>query len=506
VGSGAAGLPLAERLARAGLDVLLVESGGLRGGADYTDLNRGTSESGGYPFEASRARAFGGTTTRWTGACISLNPEDFRRRDWLPSSGWPLAFEEIAPYLAEAASVFGMADDAALRARLETSPFHGGALAAQVVQYARPADLGQAYRERIARSDRITSWLHATVTRILVASDRRALGVEVNTPANRRHTVLARATVLACGGLENARLLLASNDVQPAGLGNENDMVGRCHMEHPIRSVAVLPIGRNRQSVRSFTDTTRLGGAGPLAQGTFGLSASERAREGLLDMHLRVFRYHRLEQSSAIIRAKAAWRARRSGWPAPEATPHDPEPVPLRAVADLPRYLAWHLINKTYPDAPFDHVRLTAFLEQEPDPENRITLSHDKDRFGQPLAHLRFRESAFMEESAARSLERLEAALSANGLPGLAFRATETAHLLHYQQFGLHQMGSTRMSEDPRDGVVDRDGRVHGLPNLFVAGSSVFPTGGAANPTLTITALALRQADRLRILLNDCCV
>ena len=138
------------------------------------------------------------------------------------------------------------------------------------------------------------------------------------------------------------------------------------------------------------------------------------------------------------------------------------------------------------------------WLEQEPDPLNRVTLSRRRDALGRPLAHLRLRFSARMSENLERSLQLISAQLAERGCGSLLFDPGALAHLADTAKVGCHHMGGTRMHSDPRQGVVDADGRVHGTANLFVTGSSVFPTGGAANPTFTLVALSLRLAEHLR--------
>lgn len=260
-----------------------------------------------------------------------------------------------------------------------------------------------------------------------------------------------------------------------------------------MRAVGILPVGSQGPALRPFTDRGLAGGLDVI--GTVGLSREVRERHGLLDLHLRVFRFHPLEASAPVIRGKEGWRRLSSGTEGSRLSAIGPLGAALRPA--VPRYLAWHVLGKLFRRTPFDHVRFTAFLEQEPDPENRITLGERRDRYGQPLPHLTWRESGFMRDSHQRSLELLDAEFRNCGFGRLQHREDEIAYLEGYHQYGLHHMGSTRMSDDPRQGVVDRDCRVHGIRNLFIAGSSVFPTGGAANPTWTIAALAARLAHHL---------
>ncbi len=494
VGAGVAGIALARCLRNRGFRVRLLESGGVDHQPAAQDLNHGISEDENYPFVASRSRGFGGTSRLWYGACIPLDPADFNLRNWLAHSGWPISFDDLAPYYEGTRAFFGLPDLEPARRSIELAPCHRDGLVAKVVAHSDPVDLGRKYRAELENSAAVQLSLNTTVTalRLDPAGDRIS-HLEIAAPNGERASVEADTFVLACGGIENARLLLASGTDVPGGVGNRHDVVGRYHMEHPLRAVGVLPVGTHGPALRAFTDRGLAGGLDVI--GTIGLSPQIRAQHGLLDMHLRVFRFHVLEAAAPVIRGKEGWRGL-----APKTDSRRVEALRSLGAAMRPevsRYLAWHFFGKLFRRTPFDHVRFTAFLEQEPDPENRITLGKRRDRFGQPLPHLTWRESDFMRDSHRRSMEFLDREFQACGFGDLNYRGDEIAYLESYNQYGLHHMGSTRMSDDPRRGVVDRDCRVHGMHNLFIAGSSVFPTGGAANPTWTIAALAARLADHL---------
>ncbi|MEM8630067.1 MAG: GMC family oxidoreductase [Pseudomonadota bacterium] len=493
VGAGIAGLVLARALAESGLSVWLLESGGKKVERRPQSLNEGRSNLGDYPFVSSRVRAFGGTSTRWTGACVELDPGDFDARDWVPHSGWPFGKEELDDHYAAARADFGISPVPHYDAHLARSPLNGSDLEARTVAYSAPLDIGRRYKKLVAESRTVHCVLNATVTELfLSACGTRVARVACATPDGDSFEVTARAVVLASGGIENARLLLASNATHIRGLGNIHDTLGRYHMEHPIKVVGVLPIGDRAGDLRDFTNRRVVNGTE--VQGTFGLSRATRRRESLFDMHLRAYRYSALEDDPAIIRGKRATAPEASGARRQRDIARDMLAA-LRPQSAA--YLGWHLRNKLCERASFDHVRFMAFVEQEPDPENRIMLANDRDRFDKPLPHLSIRESETMQRSVRLTMSLMEKALLAAGFGRLRHGDDALAHLTAYDAYGLHQMGSTRMSDNPRHGVVDRNCRIHGLSNAFVAGSSVFPTGGASNPTWTIAALARRLARHL---------
>ena len=484
VGSGPAGLSVVHRLESAGLSVLILESGGgALSASDLDQLNSGSSNLGSYPFRAARARGFGGTSTLWYGACIPLAREDFEARDWVPNSGWPITYDEVAEYYPDAFRFFGIEDPGAMDLALAASAIQSARLSARSFHISAPTDIGPRYRALWARSETVTCVLGATVTDLCFDPTGTALeAVVFEDGTGGRHKVRARHTVLAAGGIETPRILLAANQNGRFG------PVGRYYMDHPQKTIGILPIGRNQRDFLPFTNGTDEFGA--KAWGTIGLSRERRAQDRLLDMHLRAHRYNVREDQPEII----ALKRRALG----TAGASDRSPIGPRGVARIASYGAWHLWNKVSASARFDHVRFVAFTEQEPDPDNRITLGSDKDRHGVPFPHLNLVETDVFRGSVARSRTALAAAFADAQFPGARFEEADIAHLRDYDADGLHFMGATRMSASPATGVVDRDCKVHGCPNLSIAGSSVFATGGAANPTLTIVALGLRLGDHLR--------
>jgi choline dehydrogenase-like flavoprotein len=499
VGAGPAGIALGLALEKAGVSALLIESGDYRPNAAGDVLNQGTSTLEDYPFVASRARAFGGSTTRWYGACVDLDPMDFEKRDWLPFSGWPIRADDLSGYMPDARSFFGLPAASAFEPQREGAALFDHDLMAKPVFLSKPIDLGAAYRQTLQKARHVCCLMRATVTGIGQADAGHVASLEVRRPDGEVFRVRAACFVLAAGGLENPRLLLASRGRDARGIGNARDVVGRYHMEHPIRSLGILPVGGQAAAARFLGDRRRLGRS--VAEVTLGLSPEARARLQVLDLHARFYRFHSLERDPAIAAAKRLLpRLRKTGGLAELRRfvgAHGPA-----AFVKMARYGLWHFDNKLRPGASFDHLRLWAFLEQEPDPENRVMLSSRKDRFGTPLPHLVYRETPFFQNSVRQTTEAMADGLRKSGFGALVTDEDTLEAIRHYDSYGLHPMGATRMSDTPATGVTDADLRVHGVENLFVVGSSVFPTAGAANPTLTVVLLALRLADHLARLIG----
>ena len=507
IGAGAAGITLARALTRAGRDVILLESGGLDYEAATADLNAGTNIGEDYyELDHARLRFFGGTTAIWGGRCAELDPIDFERRDWVPHSGWPIGYAEMRPYYDRARAVFDLPPDPPadqLRAAGLTLPSFDQATvqprlwsfddAFNRFTFESCADLRTDNRCRIVT--------HATVTEIVAADDGRSIrSLMVRDGAGRALTVTAGNYVLAAGGIENARLLLASRSVMPQGIGNDHDQVGRYFMEHPHARGGRV-ISRDAWTLlRLFDRKHRIGSHSYAPLLTPGRDLQER--EGILNTSLTI-------------------AARRPA--------HGSEAFPVRAYKHLKHQVApsrmgramWMYTKKVTrwaqgridPLRPWSlhrlgllDVALVVRAEQAPNPESRVMLGPDRDALGMPRVVLDWRTlpldvhsveglvSALSKEFTRLNLGTVE---PAEWLAGTHNGWVSDPLISMHPIGGYHHMGTTRMSDSPKTGVTDRNGRVHGIGNLFVAGSSLFPTGGWANPTLTIVALALRTADTL---------
>lgn len=493
IGAGVAGLILAKKLIYSGLSVWLFESGGLRRQARFDDLNAGRSNLSDYPFQESRLRIFGGTSHLWAGACIELDNADFERRPWIAYSGWPIRLSELKEYYALSAREFGIFGLNELKPEVQRSSFDNSDICTKTVVYGSTINLGKQYYPMIAKSPHLNCCVNATALELFPDKDcSRIERVRFRSRSGRVFDISPRSVVLACGGIENARLMLSSNSVLPKGIGNTNDVLGRYHMEHPIRSVGLLRLTSQKEVPLALTRRQKYLGCS--REVILGLTSEIRRREGLLDLHIRAYRYNLLEETEVVKRSKHVMAQLSEGRGKIDELCLD---MIAASRPDTIRYVTWHTMNKFWRNARYDHLRLTAFVEEEPDPENRITLAPEKDSNGRPLPYLTYRESDKTQSSINRSMQIMAEVFRKNKLGVLRFDPGDLRHLSLYNKYGLHQMGTTRMADDIKFGVVDRHCKVHGIKNLFVAGSSIFPTAGAANPTWTISALAMRLADSI---------
>ncbi|MFC9999024.1 GMC oxidoreductase [Nocardia sp. NPDC127526] len=507
IGSGPAGLTIATELAGSRLRVLVLESGGLELAPDTEELNDidNVGAPRAMPYSNARNRILGGSSQTWSGRCAPLDELDYAVRDWVPSSGWPIGYATVEPYLNRAATHLGLGygggytGDRFWELAGRTPPVQDldrRWLRPYFWQISKdPADPFDSKRfgAHVAgiTADNVRIIVNATVTHI----DTNPQGTHVESlrlvdAEGRPRLARSARIVLATGGIENARLLLASNRIAPAGVGNRHDVVGRYLLDHRCGVVGTLdPLtsAEARDRFGKYVVKSRTG------KHTFlhgvALSPELQAAEGLLNCALWI-----QEVPAHDDPWEAVKNLLRGHLTARDARTVVTNPGLLLSGAKR------RLIDHTGLPRKLEHVELRCMVEQAPHPDSRITLSDKVDRLGIPLARVDWKLSPLEDATVRRA-----AALVAGEFARLGFTPPELhewvreasplpAHLTDW----AHPTGSTRMSTDPRTGVVDPDCRVHDIDNLYIAGSSVFPTNGHANPTLTIVALAVRLADHLR--------
>lgn len=508
IGCGPAGLTVATELGGSGVRVTVLESGGPARDRAADRLGRG--DSVGHPYmalETSRARGIGGTSLHWqmhrSGGdegwiARPLDPLDFESRPGIPDSGWPFTYAELEPHYRRAQERCGLGpwgyrpdDWATDRAR----PFDLPADRVVTNVFQRGARRFSENAHVTAASGLVDVIHHATVVGLVPGgSGTRLDSVVAATSDGRRITVAARRFVLAAGGIENPRLLLGAGPAERgSGIGNEHGLVGRYFMERlSARAGVLVPSGRDIVAAAGFYDShlvdgTRVHGVLSLAPAVV---RGEGLRNGAFWLRGRPLAATAPGVGSALTLYRIATRSPFAAgliWPNVRALARD-----LPSVA---RTAAHHALRR--PEREPEAFQVGVQAEQAPNPESRVTLSARRDRFGLPLATLAWRPTDDDRRSIARSVARLDEALRIAGIGRIEHPfGSERSQPLFIGNW--HHMGGTRMHSDPAHGVVDPSGRIHGMENLYVAGSSVFPTSGFANPTLTIVALALRMADQLR--------
>ena len=540
VGSGPAGGTLASELATAGLRVLVLESGRERVTARGDSLRQVESE--GLPIkEYSRERVLGGTSSTWAGLSSPLDDIDLGKREWLsPGSAWPFGREELLPCYASAAEryrfptleMFGI--DARredpqsavplgrLRGEGELKPTWTDLREKIFLARDEPQHFGRELRD-LYEGEQVDLWLDATVTELLTeAGDAgtRVTSVRVKPSESERFEVSAPIVVLACGGIENARLLLASRSSNAAGLGNDRDQVGRYFMNHPKNYRGIVELSKTVTSVPYFFGCMAGGFAGYA-----GLRFDEQLQRErkLLNTYVRfepLFPWSDndgVESLVALVKRSGglfrAWKRRKQDEVVElrdyAETGDDSDLQNQRQSAGSLLGLAWNVVrhspsvtryalsralDKRRPK--IKRVRLRNFLEMEPDPDNRVVLSEKLDPNGVPIPKVVARCTELDRRTLIELHRTLTHELEASGVGRLTSDLAE-ADPWPIDQDASHHLGTTRMGADPETSVVDPNGRVHGTSNLYCAGGSVFPTSGCANPTFTIVALSIRLAKHL---------
>jgi choline dehydrogenase-like flavoprotein len=502
VGAGAAGVTLALQLIDRRIDVCLLESGGFALELDSQALYDGQTDGRPYyPLGICRLRFFGGTTNHWGGRSRPFSDWDFAPRARVPHSGWPITLGDLEPYYQRATAVCGLGPftygaEVWKQTSLDVPALDPQRLRYGFWQYSRssqvtpgasgPVRFGKDYREALGRAQNISVLLHANLTGIRLDPSGGAVeAFEFKSLTGVSGRVRAQRFVLACGAIENARMLLLSNDIMPQGVGNTHDLVGRFFMEHPDSQCGILEASSSDfwQTFKPHQIYEREFTPGVL------LAPEVQAREQVLGCAA-AFRKAQPADAEAVLR---------NGYP-DRATPYETSETETA----LSKVLAYFdsLTGDEQNDQRKGKPRyfiIAAELEQMPNPESRVTLTDEADALGLRRTCLAWR----LTEQDKRSLLTFVKTIGLEcGRLNLG-RVRISEWLLDGDNWGgnmhgsYHHLGTTRMADQPHRGVVDRNCRVHGIENLYVAGGSVFPTASPTNPTFTIVALTIRLGDHL---------
>ncbi|MTJ81811.1 MAG: GMC family oxidoreductase [Telmatospirillum sp.] len=524
VGGGAVGLSMALHLIGSGLDVLLLEAGGLDVETDTQALYRGevADETMHSPLDRYRERRLGGSTTTWGGRSMPFDPIDFEVRDYMPHSGWPIGREDLDPYfpeanrLCEAGRFLYTVEEAFDTPRQPMMPGFDSAIFTTntLERFSCPTDFGRRYRHKLEAARNLRVILHANVT--AVGLNPEATVVErltARTLKGRQIGIRARQVVLANGGLESTRLLLASRDVMDKGIGNGHDILGRYYMCHVAGTIGAIQFNRPvwngydiadegtycRRRIAIRPDMQRRHRTGNIIARLHHPRITDPGHgSGVLSMLYLARMFIPYEYGKRLhggVKLGLGTQVRHA----------------VNVVLDSPNTIGflWHLLRdrrlaeRKFPSIIVRSKRhlhsLDFHAEQEPNPESRVTLSDQRDALGLPRLRVDWRYTRGDVESVSRFLELLAGEIAATGVGRFEYDPeTVEREMTRYGAYGGHHIGTARMGVSPRTSVVDPDCRVHGIANLYLAGPAVFPTSSQANPTLTAIALSLRLAAHLR--------
>lgn len=479
VGGGPAGLTTAQTLGAAGRRVVLIESGGFGSSVDAQELNDGDEDGVAYAgLRHTRHRQMGGTANTW-----NVVVGDAPGAKYVPLSArdvadWPIGWDELGRFYLEAQQLCGLgpfAYDADRWATPATLPFEldGTGVRSGVYQFGRAQRFTHDLVDELRTMESVAILTPATVVELVLGLGAESVrGVRAVDGNGRLVEVEARTVVLACGAVENARLLLLGG----LGGGEGSEWLGRCFMEHARDfSPVLVPRSRELFARAGFYDA-RTSAEGFVVGGHLALTDEALDAYGLPNAAM-----------TLVPRPHGRWRRRLMAH----------APGALRRAMGMPPPGRYGWSRARSPAKVFDRFQVILNLEQRPCPRNRIELSTRRDRFGNPLPRLLLEwteaEQAGLEQLRWLLREWFHVAKLGDLVTVEGRRPNLNAH---------HHAGTTRMARDPRDGVVDVDGRVFGVDGLYLAGASVFPSAGFANPTLTIVALARRLGRHLDAVLE----
>jgi len=540
VGAGPAGIVTALELAAAGIDVILVESGQWKPDPSVQQLGDAmlVDERLHSPSSITTRRQVGGTSVIWGGRCVPFDPIDFDLREYVPEGRWPVGYDELRPYFQRACDwlVCGRAVfEATAVPKLRDNPLvpglpEGAVRTSTLERWSLPTNFGREYRRRLLGSSHVRLISQVTCTEIIC--DDAAARVDhlvARGLDGRRITLRGRRYVLACGGLETTRLLLASRRPGGRPVGDHSGQLGRWYMAHVEGGVA---------EVRFATpaETTQYAYARDI-DGVYVRRRISFAREYLQEQRLpNIVSWlanpdlpDALHRSGPLSFAYLALASPAGRWFAPEAQrrsltgdriPGAPYgsarrgPVRehvrnlFRDFGSTVRFAGDFGVNRFLPRrrapgffaySPTNTYPLQYHGEHLPNRNSRVTLTEERDRLGMPKLRIDLRFSEADVEGVVRAHECWDAYLRAHKVGFLEYRSDDVASDV-WERIGggFHQSGTTRMSARAQDGVVDRDLAVHGFEDLFVASGSTFVTSSQANSTFMIIVFALRLTDHLK--------
>ncbi len=516
IGSGAAGISISQKLSNKNLNILVMESGDFKPNQFTQKLY--DLDNIGYPIRdkfMSRSRYFGGTTNIWSGRTMIFRQIDFEERDWVTDSGWPIEYSTIMFYYRQAIKLLKLP-------RLSCYYFNNWVTKMNKYEKSlaldsdnnlsvnaslwgvKPLNFRKEYFPIFKKSDNLKVYLNSNLTNItLNESKRYVTKLNFSSLNGNSLVVKPKICILACGGLENPRLLLNSRHQNISGLGNENDCVGRYYSDHPrsVMGTVLLNKGVRLPLYNGY----------PFSEGKIQLGfqfskdfqRSNKLLNNYLSLEPAVPDYVMKSYDAAIRLGKRFLRRGYSGERLnfSKSIAHVPEIIYYLTPKEL---LPHRLYSFIYPYFSYLNrnnqqykLKIANYCEQAPNPTSRVSLGKDKCRLG--LNKIKLDWKVGQDEE--RNVLKLQSLLASY------FRKNKIGKFdsdFNGQEFtdASHHIGTTRMSFNHKKGVVDKNCKVHNIDNLYISGSSVFPTSGHANPTLTIVALSLRLGDHIREILT----
>lgn len=531
IGSGPGGITLALELGTTGCEIVLLESGGINKALEATSSFKAEILSSNHsPLNEAVNRQFGGTSVIWGGRCVPYDPIDFEDRDYVPEARWPISYSDVEKYYSKA-SEYACCEPAEFSIKNlppgtlnsivpglnESKEIRGSTLE----RWGLPTDFGKEYRTTIRKSKNIYLIFNAICSEILFDDFERAKSVLFKNKNGKTYEIAAKIIVVAAGGVETTRLLLNSDSMHPNGVGNHSDNLGRYYMGHISGKIANIHFSTPpKKTVYGFDRDDN----GVYCRRRFSFSRDFLQKNRLMNFVAWLDNppIYNPDHRNGIL--SLAYLALRSSILGKRLVPAGIRNIFLKT--NIEENTAAHIKNilVDFPQVikfciPFFCKRFFArrkipgfFLyiknnvyslhyhsEHAPSKNSKITLSDERDQYGLRKVVVDFKYKAIDVDTVLRAHDYIDGILRKEGCGYLEYVSDNPESDVWSQASdGFHQIGTTRMSIDPKEGVVDENCRVHGIDNLFVASSSVFVTSSQANPTLTIIAFSIRLADYIK--------
>ncbi|MGV6818860.1 MAG: FAD-dependent oxidoreductase [Thiotrichales bacterium] len=527
IGAGPAGSLLANQFAGSGIKVAMLESGGVK--SDFRTQMLSSGEVTGdfvEPVAETHLRQLGGTANHWIIKMSDkqygyryapLSPIDFEQRDCVPNSGWPISRADLDPYYERIHEICQVGPYRYAPGNWETEQFKPldidpSEIVTDFFTFGPTRLFVHEFPHAAEQAGNVTIYLHATVTELLCdEAGGSVTEAVIKTLDGKKLACRAKQFIIAGGGFQTPRLLLNSRNQHENGLGNEHDVVGRYYMDHGMAASGNFhPHDPKVINTLGIYDMRLMEGCSVL--GKFSLSEEVMRKEGLANFCATMFPMPKPHETDALNSLKTVAIELKNRRMPEDFIGH------LFKLAKGSKHLTRMMYQKIVHGASlqpgfgqggwskfqdnekkYQRMELIAFVEQSPNPENRVTLIDEKDELGSQKIHVHFKWDEADLRSLSRAQDLLIEQIESTGLGRVERPEKGEDGLPTRANVGLHHlMGTTRMGDDPKKSVVDKDCKVHGVSNLHIASSSVFTTGGYANPTVTILALALRLADKLK--------
>lgn len=491
IGAGVAGISIALQWINTPYKVILLEGGGFEYDEKVQSLYDGkiTGQKY-YPMMSSRLHYFGGTSGHWGGLCSQFDDLDFSKREWVPSSGWPINKDDLLPFYNHASQILDLPSpnfsEEYWRKKYQSlpMPLDSSVIQHKVYQKSPPTRFGEKYKETIINADNIFLYTYANATELILTSDLNAIGsVITKNYTGRTHTIKADVYICACSALQNARLLLASNRQVSEGIGNRYDLVGRYFMEH----------------LEIRTSKLFLNHANPFKYYRWHNNVS-----------------HEVKISDELQEKRQILNATMSFFPLEEEVNKKPNMSTWMYNDPRKSLQSYHKGSRSYIEGRarriflsgnFPSYEIYTRMEQTPNENSRLTLNNEKDSLGMPKVDLHWQFTSLDKKTLRESNLLLGQQLGGFEIGRLKFNDfladEDDPSMPDTISGGWHHIGTTKMNSDVKKGVVDKNCKVHSVNNLYIAGSSCFPTAGSVTPTLTVVAISLRLSNHIRMMYEN---